>query len=558
MRRFAEVAEAIGATSSKLEKVRLLGDYLAALDEQRLPVATRFFAGRVFPPSDPRVLQVGGAALSAVLRELGGVDNEDLSSIWRKYADSGETTQEVFRRAGRTTSSDTDILDVVAAFDEIASISGARARTRAVSDLLARCDPLEAKYVTKLMAGDMRIGLREGLVEEAIGAAFSRPRAAVERANMVTGDLGEVALLALHDELESAQPRLFSPLRFMLASPVADAAEVIARLGAEVWVEDKYDGIRCQLHRDEHRVALFSRDLNDVTQQFPEVAGAARELPGSLLLDGELLAFRDGRVRSFFELQTRLGRKSPPQSVIDAVPVIFTAWDILYQDGESLLDHPLRERRHRLDDLHLGGRFATAHQERASGVEQLEQLFIDARERHNEGLLAKDPDSAYTPGRRGLAWLKLKKPLDTLDVVVVGAEWGHGKRRDVLSDVTFAVRVDDSDELVPIGKAYSGLTDAEIDTMTKMLLDRTLQDRGHYRSVVPDIVLEVAFDSVQPSTRHRSGYALRFPRIVNWRHDKPASEIDTLSRVRQIAESLIEEREQLVDRAGNPTAEPAG
>jgi DNA ligase-1 len=557
MRRFAEVAEAIAATSSKLEKVRLLGGYLAGLDEQRLVVATRFFAGRVFPPSDPRVLQVGGAALSSVLRELGGIDNDELSSIWRTYSDTGETTQEVFRRAGRTGSGGVDIVDALAAFDDIASISGARSRTRAVSELLARCTPLEAKYVTKLMAGDMRIGLREGLVEEAIGTAFSRPRAAVERANMVTGDLGEVALLARRDQLDSAQPHLFVPLRFMLASPVADAAEVISRLGAEVWVEDKYDGIRCQLHRDDQRVMLFSRDLNDVTQQFPEVADAARELPGSLLLDGELLAFRNGRVRSFFELQTRLGRKSPAQSVIDAVPVIFTAWDILYQDGVVLLDHPLRERRSRLDELHLGGRFATAHQEHAVGAEQLEQLFLDARDRHNEGLLAKDPDSSYSPGRRGLAWLKLKKPLDTLDVVVIGAEWGHGKRRDVLSDVTFAVRVDGSDELVPIGKAYSGLTDAEIDTMTTMLLDRTLQDHGRYRTVIPSIVLEVAFDSVQPSTRHRSGFALRFPRIVNWRHDKPASEIDTLARVRQIAESLIEDREQLVDRAGTRSAEAA-
>ena len=549
MERFAATAEAIAATSSKLAKVRILADHLAALrEDEEVAVATRFFAGLAFPAWDPRVLMVGGAALSAALRAVSGIDNPALSRLWAEHADSGATAHAALVGAGHS-GPGVSLLEAAAAFDAIARTPGSRARTALVADLLGRCTPLEAKYVTKLLAGDMRIGLREGLVEEAISVAFGRPPAAVARADMVIGDLGEVAVLARRDRLAEARPRLFAPLRFMLASPAADAAEVVARMGEEVWVEDKYDGVRCQLHRDAGRVMLFSRDLKDISAQFPEVAAAAADLPGELLLDGELLAFRDGRVRSFFELQTRLGRKRPPQSVIEAVPVIFTAWDILVQDGESLLDHPLRERRDRLDGLGLGGRFAVAHLERALGADDLERLFRAARDRHNEGLLAKDPDSAYTPGRRGLAWLKLKKPLDTLDVVVVGAEWGHGKRRGVLSDVTFAVRVDGSDDLVPIGKAYSGLTDAEIAEMTALLLDSTLQDHGHHRSVVPRIVLEVAFDSVQPSTRHRSGYALRFPRIADWRRDKPVAEIDTLSRVRQIAESLINERTQLVDRA---------
>jgi len=549
MLRFATTADAIAATSSKLAKVRILADYLAGLDEAEVAVATRFFAGLAFPAWDPRVLMVGGAALSTAIREVAGIGDEELSRLWSRHADSGDTIQEALMIAGHR-GVGVSLLGAADGFDRIARTPGSRARTALVAELLARCPPLEAKYVTKLMAGDMRIGLREGLVEEAISVAFGRPPLAVARADMVIGDLGEVALLARDDRLDEASPRLFAPLRFMLASPASDAAEVVQRMGEEVWVEDKYDGIRCQLHRDAERVMLFSRDLKDITPQFPEVAEAAAELGGDLLLDGELLAFRDGRVGSFFELQTRLGRKRPPQAVLDAVPVIFTAWDILLQDGESLLDHPLRERRDRLAALGLGGRFAVAHLERARGADDLERLFRAARDRHNEGLLAKDPDSAYTPGRRGLAWLKLKQPLDTLDVVVIGAEWGHGKRRGVLSDVTFAVRVDDTEELVPIGKAYSGLTDAEIADMTTLLLDSTVQDHGHYRSVIPRIVLEVAFDSVQPSARHRSGYALRFPRIANWRHDKPVAEIDTLSRVRQIAEALLNERTQLVDQAG--------
>ncbi|HVS43066.1 MAG TPA: ATP-dependent DNA ligase [Candidatus Dormibacteraeota bacterium] len=548
MQRFAACADAIAATSSKLEKVRILGEYLASLDVDRLAVATRFLAGRVFPAWDGRVLMVGFAAMRDALYELTGADDAAMGQSYRRFADSGDVVRDLMESA-RHTGEGVDILDVAAGFDRIASTTGTRARTVLLTELLRPCTPNEARYVTKLVSGDMRIGLREGLVEEAVARAFARPPAAVSRADMLMGDLGAVAVLAAEDRLDEAAPRLGAPLRYMLASPVADAAEVVARMGEEVWVEDKYDGIRCQLHRTAERTVLYSRDLRDITGQFPEIVAAAAGLPGDLVLDGELLGFRDGRVLAFLDLQTRLGRKSPSAAILEAVPVVYTAWDLLHQEGEWLLDTPLRERRRRLDELRLGGRFAVAHLERARGAGEVDDLFVDARARHNEGLMAKNPDSSYTPGRRGLARLKLKRPLDTLDCVVVGAEWGHGKRRGVLSDVTFAVRVaEDSDELATVGKAYTGLTDAEIAEMTALLQEITVQDHGHYRTVRPQIVIEVAFDSVQRSTRHRSGYALRFPRIAHWRHDKGLDDIDTLDKVRRIATALVEQREQRVDQ----------
>jgi len=549
MQRFAACADAIAATSSKLEKVRILGEYLASLDLDRLAVATRFLAGRVFPAWDGRVLMVGFAAMRDALLELTGAGDAEMAQSYRRHADSGDVVRDLLESAGHT-GAGVDLLDVAAGFDRIASTTGTRARTALLTELLRPCAPNEARYVTKLISGDMRIGLREGLVEEAVARAFSRPPAAVSRADMLMGDLGAVAVLAAKDRLADAAPRLGAPLRYMLASPVADAAEVVARMGEEVWVEDKYDGIRCQLHRTPERTMLYSRDLRDITGQFPEIVDAAAELPGDLVLDGELLGFRDGRVLAFLDLQTRLGRKSPSAALLEEVPVVYTAWDLLHRDGEWLLDTPLRERRRRLDELRLGGRFAVAHLERACGAGEVDALFTDARARHNEGLMAKNPDSSYTPGRRGLAWLKLKRPLDTLDCVVVGAEWGHGKRRGVLSDVTFAVRAaEGSDELATVGKAYTGLTDAEIAEMTALLLEITVRDNGHFRTVRPQIVIEVAFDSVQRSTRHRSGYALRFPRIAHWRHDKGVDDIDTLEKVRQIATALVEQREQRVDQA---------
>ncbi len=543
----AVTADAIAATSSRRAKVRLLADHLVGLDPQHLMLATRYFAGRVFAPGDPRTLNVGGAALFKVLREVTGADEAALTAAYRRHGDAGDTTADVLAMRPVAWTGGVDLLAVDEAFSAIATANGPKGREAALAEMLRRCSPDEGRYMVKLVSGDMRIGLREGLVEEAIGVAFGRPAVDVARAVMLLGDLGEVACLVARGESVD-RPRYFSPLRFMLASPVADAAEAVRRMGEEVWVEDKYDGIRCQLHHSGDRVALYSRDLNEVTDQFPEV-GAAAEHTADIILDGEILAFREGRVLPFHDLQTRLGRRNPSQAAREAVPVIYVAWDLLLHGKESLLDTPLRERRRRLEALALGDGFALAHLEPAIGTAAVDERFAAARARRNEGLMLKDPESRYTPGRRGLAWLKLKRPLDTLDVVVVGAEWGHGKRRGVLSDVTFAVRRADG-ELVTVGKAYTGLTDAEIAEMTALLLDITIEDHGHYRSVRPQIVVEVAFDAVQRSSRHRSGYALRFPRIARWRHDKPVDEIDTLERVAGIAESQAHDREQLVDPAG--------
>ena len=545
---FATTATAIASTSSRRAKVQLLAAHLGRLDPDRLALATRYFAGRIFPPGDPRRLSIGGAALWRVLLEVPGVDEQVLAATYRRHGDAGDTAAEVL--ASRHAGSDgagLDLLELDEVFTSIASAAVTAQRNRRFADLLQRCRPEESRYAVKLVTGDLRIGLREGLVEEAIGTAFECAPAAVARAVMLLGDLGGVACLVARGEVID-RPRLFSPLRVMLASPVADAAEAVRRMGEDVWVEDKYDGIRCQLHHSGGRVALYSRDLNDITEQFPEIVAAAADIP-PVILDGEVLAFREGRVLPFADLQTRLGRRRPTAGVLDAVPVIYVAWDVLLHGERSLLDLALRDRRRVLEGLALGEGFALAHLEPAAGADEVDERFAAARARRNEGLMLKDPASAYTPGRRGLAWLKLKRPLDTLDVVVVGAEWGHGRRHGVLSDVTFAVRSGDDDGLVTIGKAYTGLTDAEIVEMTRLLHDLTVTDNGHYRTVRPEIVLEVAFDAVQRSSRHRSGYALRFPRIARWRSDKVVAEIDTLARVAAICDSRAQPRGPLVDPA---------
>jgi len=325
----------------------------------------------------------------------------------------------------------------------------------------------------------------------------------------------------------------------MLATPVADADEVMRRVGDEAWIEDKYDGIRAQLHLDGERgPRLFSRDLNEIGGAFPEVVSAATGLGHRLVIDGELVPYRSGSVLDFASLQTRLGRVSPGPELLEQVPVVLVAFDLLHLDGEDLLETPLRERRAALERLSLpeksAERLLYSHLATARSAEEVERHFDEARERSNEGLMVKDPESVYQPGRRGLGWLKLKKALATLDCVVVGVEWGHGKRRGVLSDYTFAVRGADGEALLTIGKAYTGLTDAEIASMTEHFKAITLRDFGRYRTVVPEVVVEIAFDRIMRSTRHRSGFAMRFPRIVRIREDKTPAEINGLSTVEKL------------------------
>jgi len=383
------------------------------------------------------------------------------------------------------------------------------------------------------MTGDLRIGLRESLVEEAIAKAYERPIASVRRANMLLGDIGETLQCAFRNELETVRFRLFHPIDFMLATPVETAAEIFKNAAEPMVVEEKYDGIRAQAHKSGTRVKIFSRTLDEVVE-FPELREPLAALSGEYIVDGEILAWHEAQPLPFTQLQKRLGRRNPDLWLVAEIPVKFVLFDLLYQDGELLLDEPLVERRRRLKQLLTAQtkQLQLAPERMCKTREALEEAFRAALAAGHEGIVAKAPDSLYTPGRRGRFWFKLKEPFATLDVVVTAVEYGHGKRHGVLSDYTFAVREDD--HLLNIGKAYSGLTDAEIREFTDYFLKHTMEDQGFRRIVEPKIVLEVAFNNIQRSNRHESGFALRFPRILRIRQDKTPQQIDTLERVREL------------------------
>lgn len=543
---FALVADKVAATTKKLEKAALLGDYLQRLSDEDLSRAARYFAGHVFAQHDARTTNVGSSILSEALINATGL-HADLGARYARWGDAGDVAFEMFTEAKSANTPSLSLGDIEDLLIGLSSTRGKNAKTDLLTNVLAKATPLEAKYLVKLLSCDLRIGLREGLVEDSIARAFKQPLADVSLANMLRGDIGEAAVRARAGALGDVEMRLFHPLKFMLATPASDLADIARTMPDEFFVEDKFDGIRAQVHVEGGRVAIYSRTLDEISARFPELIEPLSRLPTDAIIDGEIITARGEEILPFADLQKRLGRKTISDELLASAPVVFVGWDVLYASGKVLIDEPLRERRARLEDLVRtaggSGRSSTgtlriSETKLYKNVAALDDEFDAARARGNEGLMIKDPRSSYKPGRRGREWLKLKKALATLDVVVTAVELGHGKRRNVLSDYTFAVRRSENDpELLNIGKAYSGLTDVEIAEMTEWFRAHTLQEYAHgrVRIVEPTVVIEVTFDRVQPSNRHKSGYALRFPRIVRLRRDKVAAEIDTLETVRKLS-----------------------
>jgi len=563
MRELVEACEHIAGTTKKLEKIAIVAGYVQATTPDQAAVAAVFLSGRPFPVWEETTLQVGGTLLWRLIGELSDKTGPELTAVYRRLGDLGAVAEEVLPE--RSADSDLSPPEVQAAFRQIAAARGPAVKGALVRQLFSQVTPLEAKYIVKIMTGDLRIGLKESLVEEAIAKAYGGTLREVQRANLLLGDIGGTLQLAASGRLHDARMRLFHPFGFMLASP-AESAEAALSYFENVWVEDKYDGIRAQAHCSGGEVRFFSRTRDEITESFPELPEALSGLPRDAILDGEIVAWsylaaesgEIGRALPFSALQQRLGRKKVSEELVRKVPAVYLVFDILYAGGELLIDRPLRERAAILDDLLAAprslekprppgdqGRLALESVEpmtpaqvlrapvfRASSPQELDALFEAAQARGNEGLMIKDPASVYMPGRRRKSWLKLKRELARLDVVVTAVEYGHGKRIGVLSDYTFAVW--DGERLVNIGKAYSGLTDAEIAEMTKWFLEHTVEDQGFRLIVEPKIVLEVAFNNMMLSNRHESGYALRFPRIVRLRPDKVAEEADTVETVKEI------------------------
>jgi len=600
----AALAEEMAGTASRLAKRAAIAAAIGqvqAEDARDTGLFCLYLAGLSFAEADPRKLNAGGALLTKALLAVSGATDAQLKVAYRKHGDLGAAAFELLEpmSATRDMGHPVTLREVNAALEGMAGAKTTAARAALVERLLQQATPLEAKYLLKLMLGDMRIGVKQSLVEEAIAAAAGADAAAVRHAVMLEADLGAAAERAFSGTLGEARMRLFHPLGFMLASPVETPEEAVERFAGkgetlnaedgevaprnaevEAFLEDKYDGMRAQVHCGaadfRGRVAIYSRNREDITESFPELveafAGIATADGAGLIFDGEILGwdYKSGQALPFAVLGQRIGRKRVDNEMRVRVPVVFMAFDLMFAGGELLLGLPLRDRRNRLEaeverlveaaqspliarerkaqaglfdepaaDEPKLPRLMIAPSRLVESAEEIDRAYAEARARANEGVMLKAANSVYQPGRRGIAWVKLKRELATLDVVITGAEYGHGKRAGLLSDYTFAVR-DAAGELKNVGKAYSGVTDAEIAKLTEFLKAHTLEDFGHFRTVEPLVILEVAFNNIMRSERHASGFALRFPRILRIRTDKPLEEIDTVERVEEVYQSQVD------------------
>ena len=548
---FVKLCEEIRITKSKNMKVRLLSRYLSSLNDESLSIAVLFLSNRIFPLGSKFVINAGFGTIMQALSEISFLDKDQIQQSYMQYGDMGALSEYAVSKKHTASLIQQQPLTLPIIHDRFKGIAdsigsdSSKAKKSILKGLFLDCSPLEAKYLTKVINGEMRIGLTEGLVEVAVSAAFNVELKKVREAMLVSGDISQVALLTKSRLLHIAIIKPLQPLSYMLADVMFTAEEIINYFQKPLICEYKYDGIRAQMHKSGQQVKLFSRNMTNITNAFPELVQAAidSKLSSSMenidfILDGEIMGLRNGKPLHFQELQKRLRRKNVTGQILTAVPIVYVVFDITYINQEQTIRNPLRQRKEILSSILFREPIINAKQNVVNTAQKIIAVFQKSRDDGYEGLVLKDPESQYHPGKRGRYWIKLKQELDTIDAVIVIAEYGQGKRAGVLSDYTFAVRDEnDNNQLKIIGKAYSGLTDKEISMITQKLKSIIIKDDGYKIAVKSELILEISFDSIQKSDRHDSGFALRFPRIKNIRSDKNITDIDTLQKVRHIYEN---------------------
>lgn len=552
-----EHCEQISATTKRNQMIENVADFLKTLDDNEVEPAVTMMLGRAFPKWDQRTLDVSWATLSNIIERLTGTDWKEFSVAFKKTGDVGSAAQFVFEvnrvhKQAALFEEPLTILEVRRVLEAAAEATGQGARERKerlIESLFGRAKPLEAKYLVKILTGEMRTGFHEGLMELAVSKAFSVPLKTVQRATMYTGDIGEVTKICKKQGAEGVLNlsfTIFRPIKPMLAKMAEDLDEPLREYGGKVSFEFKLDGARIQIHKLGSEVRVFSRRLTDVTRSLPEVVRQVRQeiRAGRAILEGEVIAIgQDGDPLSFQHLMRRFRRVHGINTMLVEIPVKLFLFDVLYLDGENLISFPYLARRQKLKDV--SGNIPLTEQIVTDDIDQAKQFMRKAVDRGHEGLMAKRLDGPYTPGVRGKHWFKIKETLEPLDLVIIAAEYGYGRRHKWLSDYHLAARDEESGKFLMLGKTFKGLTDEEMDDMTQRLLEIAVRHDGHRVFVQPSIVVEVAYNEIQESQTYECGMALRFARITRIREDKSPDEADTIQRVRQIYEKQFEKKARL-------------
>ena len=553
-RALAELCEKLETTSKRTLMVSLVAEFLKRLHTDEVEPAASMILGRPFPKWDQRTLEVSWATLSGLITRLTKADWKSFTSAFGKTGDIGAATKIVFeaskiQRQATLFEKLLTILEVRRSMEAIAETGGYGSRERKerlLETLLGEATPLEAKYIVKILIGEMRTGFHEGLMELAVSKAFSVPRDLVRRAGMLTGDIGEVAALAKtqgREGISKVRFQVFRPIKPMLAQTADAVDEAIKEHDGETAFEYKLDGARVQIHKFKDTVRIYSRRLTDVTGSFPEIVRLTRnEVKASeAILEGEIIAVgENGYPLPFQHLMRRFRRVHDIEEMIEKIPVELHLFDLIYLNRQSLIADPYVERRKKLGET--AGGIPLTRQIITGNSREAERFLKEAIENGHEGLVAKKLDSLYTPGIRGKRWFKIKELLEPLDLVIVAAEYGYGRRHNWLSDYYLAARDLENREFLVIGKTFKGLTDKEIIEMTKRLKELTIKEERRRVVVTPRIVVEVAYNEIQKSPKYKSGMALRFARITRIRDDKSPEETDTIQRVRKIYEKQFEKK----------------
>ena len=557
-RDLAELCEKLEATSKRTMMVNLVANFLKQLNADEVEPTTSLILGRAFPKWDQRTLEVSWATLSGVIKRLTNIKWTTFSEAFSKTGDVGAATKIVFeatkiRKQATLVEKPITIMEVRRNLEAIAETTGygsKERKERILETLLGTATPLEVKYIVKVLIGEMRTGFYEGLMELAVSKAFNIPHDVVRTASMLTGDIGEVATKAKVQGKEGVlklQFRIFRPVKPMLAQTAEDLDEIIKEHGGKTALEYKLDGARIQIHKSEDTVRIFSRRLSDVTLSLPEIVQLIRNevRVGEAILEGEVVAVgEDGSPLLFQHLMRRFRRVHDIEDMVKKIPVKLYLFDILYLNGQSLIAVPYVERRRKLGEI--AENLPLTKQVVISSPQEAEEFLKEAINKGHEGLVAKKLDSPYTPGVRGKRWFKIKKALEPLDLVIVAAEYGYGRRHNWLSDYYLAARDFETGEFLVVGKTFKGLTDKEFIQMTKELKKLAIKEEPRRVVVVPKIVVEVMYNEIQKSPKYECGMALRFVRITRIRDDKGPEEADTIQRVKEIYEKQFKAKSRYI------------
>jgi DNA ligase-1 len=544
----AELCEKLEVTKKRLLMIRMVADFLQVLELDEVEPAVSMILGRTLQKWSQKTLEVSWATLSMIIRRITEVDWNVFIKVFGKTGDIGSATKTIFeeskiKRQATLLERPLTIAEVRRSFEETAETVGYGSREkkeRLIEALLSLASPLEAKYIVKILIGEMRTGFHEGLMEQAVSKAFQIPLETVQKASMITGDIGEVAAIAKKEGTEGLLKvgfKVFRPVKLMLAQMAKNVAEALKEHGGKTAFEYKLDGARVQIHKLGGEIRIFSRRLTDVTESLPEIVDEIRRnfKAEEAIVEGEVIAVdKAGNPIPFQHLMRRFKRTRAIEDTAEKIPVKLYLFDILYINGESLISLPYLKRRQKLTET--AGAISLTKHIITDNAEEAEKFLKEAIENGHEGLMAKKIEGPYVPGTRGKHWYKIKPVLEPLDLVIVAAEYGYGRRHDWLSDYYLAARDAETGEYLIVGKTFKGLTDAEMIEMTKRLKEIVIKEEPRRVLVAPKIVVEVTYNEIQKSPKYKCGMALRFARISCIREDKSPEEADTIQRVREIYE----------------------